>query len=121
MPEEIMIDPGCLTLPEDFADARDFKAEEAIKLDKTVKLPASFSLGKRIYKTSNQGGLGSCTAMGTTHGMQILKVRQNGVVPTTKNIITPAWKDLRAKMGHSTTQYDGGDYVERAINVALKE
>lgn len=119
--EEILENPWCLTLPEDFADERDFKAEEAIKLDMTVKLPDNFSLWKWIYKTSNQWKLWSCTAMWTTHWLQILKVRQNWVEPTTKNIITPAWKDLRAKMGHSTEKYDGWDYVERAINIALKE
>ena len=119
--EEIILDPWCLTLPAEYADERDFKAEEAIKIDTTVKLPESFSLGQWIYKTGNQWALGACTAMWTTHWVQILKVRQNWVKPTTKNIITPSWKDLRTKMGHSTTKYDGWDYVERAINVALKE
>jgi hypothetical protein len=47
-------DPGCLTLPEDMVEATDFKAEDAIKLDMSVKLPEFFSLGKWIYKTSNQ-------------------------------------------------------------------
>jgi hypothetical protein len=41
-------------LPEDMAEATDFQAEEAIKIDKTIKLPSSYSLGKWIYKTSNQ-------------------------------------------------------------------
>lgn len=41
---EIREDPGCLTLSEDMMDERDFKAEEVIKLDKTVQLPKSFSL-----------------------------------------------------------------------------
>lgn len=121
MPEELLENPWCLTLPEDFADERDFKAEEAIKLDMSVKLPESFSLWKWIYKTSNQWKLGACTAMWTTHWVQILKVRQNGEVPTTKNIITPSWKDLWSKMWHSTEKYDGWDYVEKAINTALKE
>ena len=52
--EEVRAYEGALTLPEDMAEATDFKAEEAIKLDKSVKLPESFSLGKWIYKTSNQ-------------------------------------------------------------------
>lgn len=121
MNNEEILDPWCLTLPEDYVDERDFKAEEAIKIDTTVKLPESFSLGQWIYKTGNQWALGACTAMGTTHGVQILKVRQNWVKPTTKNIITPSWKDLRTKMGHSTTKYDGWDYVEKAVNTALKE
>lgn len=114
-------DPGCLTLPEDMAEATDFKADEAIKLDYDVKLPNSFSLGKWIYKTSNQGALGSCTAMWTTHWTQILIVRKNWEIPTTKNILTPEWKYLWWKMWHSTTKYDGWDYVEKAINTALKE
>jgi hypothetical protein len=41
---EIREDPGCLTLSEDMMDERDFKADEAIKLDLTVELPKSFSL-----------------------------------------------------------------------------
>ena len=118
---DIMIDPWCLTLPAEFADERDFKAEEAIQLDTTIKLPDFYSLWKWIYKTSNQWDLGSCTAMWTTHSVQILNVRKGWVEPTTKNIITPNWKDLWGKMGHSTTKYDGWDYVEKAVNTALKE
>ena len=41
---EIREDPGCLTLSEDMMDERDFKADEVIKLDKTIQLPKSFSL-----------------------------------------------------------------------------
>jgi hypothetical protein len=37
-------DPGCLTLPEDLCDERDFKAEEAIDLDLSITLPESYSL-----------------------------------------------------------------------------
>ena len=112
---------GCLTLPEEFVDSRDFKAEEAIQLDTTIKLPDFYSLWKWIYKTSNQWALGSCTAMGTTHATQILNVRKGWVEPTDRNIITPSWKDLWGKMWHSTTQYDGWDYVEKAVSTALKE
>lgn len=53
--EEIRVFESCKTLPEEFAEATDFSAEEAIKLDYSVQLPESFSLGKWIYKTSNQG------------------------------------------------------------------
>lgn len=119
--EEIRAFEGALTLPEDMAEATDFEASEAIKLDYSVKLPEFFSLWKWIYKTSNQGSLGACTSLGTTHGVQILQVKKGGVEPTTKNIITPDWKDLWSKMWHSTTKYDGWDYVERAVNTALKE
>ena len=114
-------DPGCLTLPEDMVEATDFKAEDAIKLDMSVKLPEFFSLGKWIYKTSNQWSLGSCTSMWTSHSVQILNVKKNWVEPTTENIITPDWKDLWSKMGHSTTTYDGWDYVEKAVSTALKQ
>lgn len=119
--EEVKAFEGCLTLPADFAEATDFIAEEAIKIDYSVKLPEFFSLWKWIYKTSNQGSLWSCTAMGTTHGVQILNVKKGGVEPTNKNIITPEWKDLWSKMWHSTTEYDGWDYVEKAVSTALKE
>lgn len=119
--EEIKAFEGALTLPEDMAEATDFEATEAIKVDYSVKLPEFFSLWKWIYKTSNQGKLGACTSLGTTHGVQILQVKKGGVEPTTKNIITPQRKDLWAKMWHSTTVYDGWDYVEKAVNTALKE
>ena len=118
--EEEKIFWSCLTLPEEMAEATDFKAEEAIKLDMNVKLPESFSLWQWIYKTSNQWWLWSCTALWTTHWTQILVVRKNWVVPTTKNILTPQWKDLWSKMWHSTEKYDWGDYVEKAVSTALK-
>lgn len=119
--EQIKAFEGALTLPEDMAEATDFEATEAIKVDYSVKLPEFFSLWKWIYKTSNQGSLGACTSLGTTHGVQILNVKKGGVEPTTRNIITPQWKDLWAKMWHSTTKYDGWDYVEKAVSTALKE
>lgn len=119
--EEIRAFEWALTLPEDMAEATDFEATEAIKVDYSVKLPEFFSLWKWIYKTSNQGSLGACTSLWTTHGVQILQVKKGGVEPTTKNIITPQWKDLWAKMWHSTTKYDGWDYVEKAVSTALKQ
>lgn len=119
--EEEKIFWSCLTLPEEMAEATDFKAEEAIKLDMNVKLPESFSLWQWIYKTSNQWWLWACTALWTTHWTQILVVRKNWIVPTTKNILTPQRKDLWSKMWHSTEKYDWGDYVEKAVNTALKQ
>lgn len=119
--EEIKVFESCKTLPPEFAEATDFSAEEAIKIDYSIELPESYSLGKWIYKTSNQGGLWSCTSMWTTHWVQILNVKKWGVEPTDRNIITPQWKDLWAKMWHSTTKYDGWDYVEKAVSIALKE
>lgn len=118
---EEFLDPWCLSLPEDMVDERDFKWDEAILIDNTIQLPKSYSLWMWIYKTSNQWALWACTSLWTTHGVQILNVRKNGVLPTDKNIITPAWKDLWAKMGHSTTKYDWWDYIEKAVNTALKE
>lgn len=118
---EFPADPWCLTLPEDMAEATDFEASEAIKLDLSIKLPEFYSLGEWIYKTSNQWSLWSCTSMWTTHWTQILNVKKWWVKPTTSNIITPDWKDLWSKMWHSTTTYDGWDYVEKAVNTALKE
>ena len=119
---EIREDPGCLTLSEDVMDARDFKAEEAIQLDKTIELPKSFSLGKRIRTTNYQNGRGSCTANSTSHGVQILAVKKKGILPTKENIVTPNWKDLRTKMWHDLeNKDDSGDYVEKALNTALKE
>lgn len=119
--EEIKVFESCKTLPEEFAEATDFSAEEAIKLDYSVQLPESFSLGKWIYRTSNQNWLGSCTSLWTTHWVQILNVKKGWVEPTDRNIITPLRKDLRSKMWHSTTEYDGWDYVEKAVSTALKE
>lgn len=119
--EEEKIFWSALTLPEDYAEATDFEAGEAIEVDYNAKLPDFFSLWKWIYKTSNQWALGSCTAMGTTHWVQILKVKKNWVEPKDKNIITPKWKDLWGKMWHDIEKYDGGDYVEKAVSTALKE
>ena len=119
--EEVKIFESCKTLPPEFAEATDFEATEAIKVDYDVKLPEFFSLWKWIYKTSSQGSLGACTSLGTTHWVQILQVKKNWVEPTDRNIITPQWKDLWGKMGHSTTKYDGWDYVEKAVSTALKE
>lgn len=112
---------SCLTLPEDMMEATDFKAEEAIKIDMSIKLPESYSLWQRIYKTSNQWTLWSCTSLWTSHATQILNVKKWWKLPTENNIITVNWKDLWSKMGHSTTTYDGWDYVERAVSIALKE
>ncbi len=119
--EELEAYWSALTMPEDMAEATDFTAEEAIKIDMNVKLPEFFSLWKWIYKTSNQWAIGSCTAMWTTHATQILNVKEWWVEPTTSNILTPDWKDLWTKMWHSTTIYDGWDYVEKAVSTALKQ
>jgi hypothetical protein len=35
-------------------DERDFKAEQAIKIDEKIDLPESFSLGKWIWETNYQ-------------------------------------------------------------------
>ena len=119
--EQVKAIEWCLTLPEDMMEATDFKAEEAIQLDLSVKLPEFYSLWEWIYETQNQWSLWSCTAMWTTHATQILNVKKKWVKPTINNIITPDWKDLWTKMWHSTTKYDGWDYVEKAVNTALKE
>lgn len=121
MPEELIYDPWCLTLPEDYADERDFKADEAIALDMSIKLPSFFSLGKWVYKTNYQWSIGSCTSNSTSHWVQVLNVEVNGELPKDRNIITPDWKDLWTKMGHNPSKYEGGDYVEKAVNTALKE
>lgn len=119
MTEEIL-DPWCLALPQEYSDARDFKAEEAIKVDENVKLPESFSLWKYIWETNYQWSLWSCTANSTSHWVQVLAVAKKWVVPTNNNIITPDWKDLWRNMWHSTEKYDGWDYVEKAVDTALK-
>lgn len=119
--EQVRAFEWCLTLPEDMVEATDFKAEEAIKLDMSIKLPKFFSLWEWIYKTQNQGKLWSCTAMWTTHATQILNVKKKWEKPTKSNIITPDRHDLWSKMWHSTTIYDGWDYVEKAVNTALKQ
>lgn len=119
--EEILEDPGCLTLPPDMVSETDFKAEEAIKVDESIKLPSSFSLGKWVYKTNYQWSTGSCTSNSTSHWVQVLSVKKNWVEPTDKNIITPSWKDLWRKMWHNPDKYEWGDYLENAVSTALKE
>lgn len=119
--EQVRAIEWCLTLPASLAEATDFQAEEAIKLDMSIKLPDFYSLWEWIYETSNQWNLWSCTSMWTSHATQILNVKKKWTKPTVNNIITPDWKDLRSKMWHSTTVYDGWDYVERAVDIALKQ
>ena len=116
-----LLDPWCLTLPEDLADERDFDWEEAIKLDMSIKLPSFFTLGKWVYKTNYQWSIGSCTSNSTSHWVQVLSVKGWWVEPKDKNIITPDWKDLWKKMGHNPYKYEWGDYVEKAVSTALKE
>lgn len=111
----------CQCLPEELADARDFKAEETIVLDWSIKLPKSFSLGERIYQTNYQNGWGSCTSNATSHGVQILNVKAKWVKPINSNLITPSRKDLRTKMGHNLKDLnDSWDYVEKAVSTAYK-
>ena len=118
---EIREDPWCLTLSEDMMDERDFKAWEAIQIDWEEELPKSFSLGKWVRNTNYQNGRGSCTANATSHGVQILAVKKKWILPTTHNIITPDWKDLRTKMWHDLDdKNDSWDYVEKAVSTALK-
>lgn len=120
--EEEIIFWSAKTLPEDFAFATDFEASEAIELDKSIKLPSSFSLWKRIYKTSNQWKYWSCTSLWTVHWIQILEVSKKWVVPTENNIVTPDWKDLWTKMWHDLNNVnDSWDYVETAVSTALKQ
>ena len=70
----------CLTLPEEYASATDFKAETTIELDLSVKLPKSFSLWEWVYQTNYQGKYGSCTANATSHWVQVLNVDRKSVV-----------------------------------------
>ena len=111
----------CLTLPMEFAEATDFKAEETIKLDWNIQLPKSFSLWEWVYSTNYQGSYGSCTANSTSHGVQILNVKAKWIKPINENLITPSWRDLWTKMWHDLKNYnDSWDYVEKAVKTALK-
>ena len=113
---------GCLTLPEDLADARDFKAEATIELDTSIKLPSSFSLWEWIYSTNYQWAYGSCTANSTSHWVQVLSVKSKWVKPTKENIVTPSWRDLWTKMWHDLKNVnDSWDYVENAVGTAYKK
>lgn len=119
---EFREDPWCLTLSEDMMDERDFKAWEAIELDLDLPLPDHYSLGEWVYKTNYQNWRGSCTSNATSHALQVLSVIANKEKPTKENIITPKWKDLRTKMWHDLSNInDSWDYVEKAVNVALKQ
>lgn len=119
--EELNAMQSALTLPSDLAEATDFEASEAVELDMKIKLPDFFSLGEWIYETQNQWSIWSCTAMGTSHSTQILLVKKDWIKPTTNNIYTPDWKDLWRKMWHNPEKYEWGDYVEKAVETALKE
>lgn len=119
--EEAKVFGSALTLPPEYAEATDFKAEEAIKVDMNVKLPDNFSLGKWVYKTNYQWTIWSCTCNSTTHWVHVLTVKKNWKEPTDSNIITPNWKDLWRKMWHNPEKYEWGDYVENAMRTALKQ
>lgn len=119
MPEEILENPWCLTLPEEYSDERDFKAEQAISIDEDIVLPESFSLGKWIWETNYQWDIWSCTANSTSHWVQVLAVAKKWVEPKNNNIITPDWKDLWRKMWHNPEKHEWWDYVERAVQTAL--
>ena len=111
----------CLTLPQEFASATDFKAEETIDLDWSIKLPKSFSLWEWIYQTNYQGSYGSCTSNATAHGVQVLEVKAGWKKPEKENLITPSWRDLWTKMWHDLNNInDSWDYVEKAVTTALK-
>ena len=112
---------GCLSLPREYASATDFKASTTIKLDYSVELPKHFSLGEWIYSTNYQWAYGSCTANSTSHWVQVLNVKAWGKKPVDCNIITPSWRDLWSKMWHNLNDVnDSWDYVEKAVNTALK-
>ncbi len=118
---EIREDPGCLTLSQDMMDERDFVAWETIELDTSIQLPDSFSLWEWIWKTNYQNGRWSCTANWTSHWVQVLSVRKLWKKPEGENIVTPDWEDLRTKMWHDLKNKDDSwDYVEKAVNTALK-
>jgi len=93
-------------------DHRDFVANNVLKnLDKLK--PPKF-MKRNITETYEQGKLGSCTAMATTHSMKI----QNEVEYQRK--IDLRWQFLRGKMGHSLVKYDWGDSIENAVKTGLK-
>lgn len=119
--EELNTMQSALTLPQSLAEATDFEASEAIELDRSIKLPDFFSLGKWIYETQNQWKIWACTSLWTTHSTQILLVKKDWIEPTTNNIYTPDWKDLWRKMWHDPEKYEWWDYVEKAVETALKE
>ena len=48
--EEIKVFESCKTLPPEFAEATDFSAEEAIKIDYSIELPESYSLVNGFIK-----------------------------------------------------------------------
>lgn len=121
MPEDLENYNWCLSLPQDMCDERDFKAEQAIKIDEKIDLPESFSLGKWIWETNYQWSIWSCTANSTSHWVQVLSVAKKGKEPTDSNIVTPDWKDLWRKMWHNPEKYEGWDYVERAVQTALDD
>lgn len=113
---------GCLTLPQEFASATDFKAEETIDLDWSIKLPKHFSLWEWVYSTNYQWKYGSCTANSTSHWVQILNVKAKWIKPVNSNLITPNWKDLRKNMWHDIKDVnDRWDYVENAVSTAYKK
>ena len=108
-----MVRVWTFTLPENMYDKRDFVIGTVVKnFDKIQELP---KIMRGITETYRQWHLGSCTAMGTTHSMKSQNEKEHW----------PAvWldrKDLRANMGHSLTQYDWWDYIEKAMKTTVSK
>ena len=119
------------------ADIRDRKVWDVLPVptpNDLNTLPASYSWESNIWVTENQGNIGSCTALGTTHSLQIQSITDltatypdqsktiYGKLATGDNIVDLSWQDLWTKMWHDPKNpADSGDYVENAIKTVVKQ
>ena len=108
-----MIQVGTFTLSEQDYDHRDYLADNVLKNFDKLETPKEIMWW--ISETYSQWKLWSCTAMATTHSAK----SQNEKEYNRKVFLN--WQDLRAKAGHSLTEYDWGDSVERIVKLALKQ
>ena len=117
------------------ADPRDWKADAVLPTptDKELaNLPEAFDQWMYIGATYYQNGWGSCTALWTTHSMQIQNVKELQlenpdrlweIVNDLKTWLNPIFldrKSLWTKMGHNlANKEDSWDYAEKALQTAI--
>ena len=119
------------------ANPKDYSAETVLPkptAEELQKLPKAWDWASYVWNTYYQNWRGACCAMWTTHSMLIQNVKEliNEWMIDTKNIAKKikSWEnpiellrqDLRTKMWHDIkNQNDSGDYVENALNTAIKK
>ncbi|HPC34248.1 MAG TPA: hypothetical protein PLP73_01175 [Candidatus Absconditabacterales bacterium] len=130
---------ACLILPDLLNEKKPIKSlqEEFVELDgityvsRTILGIEMFQNKQKVYNIEVDGNhsyvvhgikVHNCTANATSHGLQVMAVKDEFGPVEDENKITPDWRDLWAKMGHDlNNKNDRGDYVEKALKKALND